>query len=62
MSSLVGLYGGPSAAFDSKWVEELKCHAESIEEELKSELSRPLRGTGNVAQWAQRGSFKKGAA
>jgi hypothetical protein len=47
---------------DRKWVEELKCHAESFDEELKSELSRLLRGINNVAKWAQRESLKKGAA
>lgn len=47
---------------DRKWVEELKCHAESFGEELKSELPRLLRGISNVAQWAQRESLKKGAA
>ncbi len=47
---------------DRKWVEELKLHAESFGEELKSELSRLLKGINNVAQWAQRESLKKGAA
>ncbi len=58
-----GLHLAPGhEVLDRKWVEELKCHAESFGEELKSELSRLLKGIRNVAQWAQRESLKKGAA